>query len=248
MTAQDIVRIVVTVAIAQFACNLIAHWRIFSKEFYERAVGAYERAKWKKDKAAKDAEELGIDIGNKGSSEEDNAAAGAANKTSGKQKSNNKVGRATKTWERAEQDCNDAAANVSRRHLVPNFLTSILFVILMRVMGTEYKGNIMAVLPFAPWPFFQKITARGLDFGSSSFSEYDNDNSDSSSSVTGTGQAASFMFIYMLTGLSVKYYVNKMFGSKPPPGADGMMNLTQSSWGKKMLASAGIDAKDLKME
>ena len=236
MTADDIVRIVVTVAIAQFACDAIAYWRIFSQEPYQRAVAAYGRAKWKKDKAKKDAQELGINTD--GSTETT-----PSTNTSGKQKSQNKILRTQKAWERADQDCNDAAAMVSRRFMLPNFLTSILFVILLRIMGLEYKGQIMALLPFTPWSFFQRVSARGLEFSDLAYEQ-----PTSNSLVTETGQAASFVVIYMLTGLSVKFYVNKLFGTKPPPGADGMMNLTQSSWGKRWLASVGVDPNELKME
>ena len=54
MTASEILRIAVTVGVIQMICDWIAHWRVFSKEYYEKALGAHARAEWKKQKAAKD--------------------------------------------------------------------------------------------------------------------------------------------------------------------------------------------------
>jgi hypothetical protein len=52
-----------------------------------------------------------------------------------------------------------------------------------------------------------------------------------------------------LAGLTVKYYVNKAVGTKPPKGADGgVQTIVDSPMGQAMARSLGIDPKDLKMD
>ncbi|KAL7563377.1 hypothetical protein ACA910_014213 [Epithemia clementina (nom. ined.)] len=249
MTASEISSIVLTVAVVQLICDLIAHFRIFKRDRYGRLVAAYERAKWKKEKAWKDAIEAGVVDPKDPAATIPKAetAVTAANKQSkkavGHSNKDTKQTRLAKAYQRADQDCTDAGPMVARQHILPNMLTSIVFVILMRILGTEYKGRILAILPFTPWKLVQRLfTSRGLKFRTDLKFESTSDK------VTDIQQAASFMLIYMLAALSVKYYISQLVGTKPPPGADGLTNLTNSSWGKRVIKQVGLDPRDLKLE
>jgi hypothetical protein len=97
----------------------------------------------------------------------------------------------------------------------------------------------MAILPFVPFTFFTRITARGLDWSNVP-----------DTALEGIGievkQATSFLFIYLLAGLSVKYFVNKTFGTQPPAGADrGIMTVLESRQGQRLVKSLGIDPEEL---
>jgi hypothetical protein len=139
---------------------------------------------------------------------------------------------------RSKEDYGEQCSEVARRHTGPGMLSSIFFVILLRILGAEHKGNVMALMPFVPFNFLTRITARGLDWGDVA-------------SLEGTDvavkQATSFLFIYLLSGLSVKYFINKAFGTQPPPGADkGILTVMESPQGQKMMKSMGIDPDELK--
>ena len=47
-----------------------------------------------------------------------------------------------KKYDRAETDYSASCADVARRHFLPNMLSSIFFVILLRILGTEHKGKV----------------------------------------------------------------------------------------------------------
>jgi hypothetical protein len=47
-----------------------------------------------------------------------------------------------KKYDRAETDYSASCADVARRHFPPNMLSSIFFVILLRILGTEHKGKV----------------------------------------------------------------------------------------------------------
>mmetsp|Transcript_16616 Transcript_16616/g.23418 ORF Transcript_16616/g.23418 Transcript_16616/m.23418 type:complete len:80 (+) Transcript_16616:153-392(+) len=51
MSPNDIIRVAVTVAVAQAGCDLLSTKLVFSKEPYTRAVSALKRAGVKRDKA-----------------------------------------------------------------------------------------------------------------------------------------------------------------------------------------------------
>lgn len=55
MTAEEIVRVAVTVSVVQVLCDLLARYFVFQKDPYRRSVGALQRAQTKHDKLAKDA-------------------------------------------------------------------------------------------------------------------------------------------------------------------------------------------------
>lgn len=145
-----------------------------------------------------------------------------------------------KRLQRAKDDYGDACAQVSRKHTVPGFMISIFFVMLLRILGTEHKGNVMAILPFSPIKFVSRITARGLDW-----SVVEDESVFEGLSVSHK-QGASFLFIYMLAALSVKFFVSKAVGTHPPTGADkGLMTIMESPGGKRLLKNFGIDADEL---
>jgi hypothetical protein len=175
MTAADILRIATTVGTVQLLCDLISNWRIYGKEPYQRALGALSRAKWKRDKALADSKEAG------GVVKKD------AKDTNGKK--GTKVDKHAKRLQRTEDDYLEAASEVARRHTVPSLFISVLFVILLRILGTEYKGQMVGILPFAPFSFLQRFFGRGLEFGDLDFESM-------SDKVTDTSQACSFVFVY----------------------------------------------------
>jgi uncharacterized membrane protein (DUF106 family) len=230
MTAADILRIATTVGTVQLLCDLFANWRVYGKEPYQRAVESLSRAKWKRDKAVADAAETAA-------AKQDKVVT-AATASNGKKSS--KVDKHAKRLQRVEDDFSEAASQVARRHTVPSICTSIIFVILLRVLGTEYKGNMVGVLPFEPFRFLQRVTGRGLEFGDLDFESVGD-------KVTDISQACSFVFIYMLCGMSVKVYVSRLFGTQPPKGADGgIMTVMDSPTGQKLMKTMGIDPAEYK--
>lgn len=204
MTASEILSICVTVLVVQAFCDLVAYWRIYSKEPYTRAMEKRERALSRKERALKEAEDA------KESSE--NAASSAK---SGK-KPTGKAARAAKALERAEQDLVDATSNVAYFSMSPSFLTALTFLIVMRVMGAENQGKIVGLLPFVPYSFVYRITGRGLDFGSAVLE------AEEKADIRHVTQAFSFVFVYFLAGFSIKFYTNRLLG-KQTPGMPSMV-------------------------
>lgn len=206
MTASDILNIVTTVAVTQIVIDLTSRWLVFSKEPYQRAVGSLQRAQGRRDKLA------------------------ASLDTPQKQEKN------AKKLERLQEDCSDAASQVARRHTVPGFFGSLVFLMLFRVLSTEYSGKVICVLPFVPPRLLRKLTLRGLNVtGVVAGSEYN------------VYQACSFLFIYILCTLSIKYFVHLLVGVNPPKGADGgLSTIIESPGNKKMMRSLGVDPDILK--
>ena len=120
-----------------------------------------------------------------------------------------------KKIQRAKEVQFQAQARVSSYHVFPNVAISVVFLILLRILGAELGGKVVAVLPFAPFRLLYKLTGRGLDFVPGASVE-----SLESPLITDLQQAASFMAAYVLTNMSVKQYVNKLFGTDPPPGSE----------------------------
>jgi uncharacterized membrane protein (DUF106 family) len=148
-----------------------------------------------------------------------------------------------KKYERAKAEYSQACADVARRHLMPQMVSSVCFVMLLRIFGTEYAGKVMGVMPFVPFNLVTKVTTRGLiDWKSVAVDDL---------KAAGTSmqpqQAFSFLFVYLLASMSVKYYVNKAVGTQPPPGADGgMQTIVESPMGQAVAKSMGIDPDSLK--
>ena len=148
-----------------------------------------------------------------------------------------------KKYDRAEAEYSQACADVARRHFVPQFTTSICFLILLRILGAEYSGKVVGVMPFVPFNLMTKMTTRGLlDWKSVPLEDL---------KEAGTSmqpqQAFSFLFVYVLSSMTVKYYVNKAVAIQPPPGADGgIQTVVDSPMGKAVVRSMGIDPDSLK--
>ena len=130
---------------------------------------------------------------------------------------------------------------VVAKHTLPNLLSSLFFVILLRILGAENKGKVIAILPFKPWKLLGRLSRRGLDFTNmpTGFIE-------DSSSVT-FEQASSYLFIYFLCTMSVKVYCNKLFGVRPR-AEGGLFSLMDSPQGRKMAQAMGVDPDDLKFD
>lgn len=218
MTAHDILRVAMTVSAVQIICDLLARYFVYSKPTYTRAVGALERARTKYDKLAKE----------------------TASKTPGKQQD-----KVQKRLDRAKEDLGEAKSEVAKRHSSPGIWSSMLFMLMFRVLGAEHSGKVMGVLPFVPFRLLRKVTLRGLEFGddlgTSVFQE--------STGVDTVHQACSFVIIYLLCNLGVKFYVHKLVGEAPPPGAEGgLLAVLESPKIAKGLRQMGIDPDELKME
>jgi uncharacterized membrane protein (DUF106 family) len=146
-----------------------------------------------------------------------------------------------KKLQKAKDEVAEAAANVARAHTSPSFFTSIVFLILYRILATEYYGKVVAILPFAPWSFIRRVTMRGLKFDVEQF--------EPSGGLTDPNQACSFIAVYILSTLSVKFVVSKIFGTKPPKGAGGgLMGMVDSPQGQKLLKNWGMDNESLGKE
>ena len=226
MTAPDILQLAVTIAVMQIFCDLIANWLIFNKDRYQRALGALSRAKNKLEREK-------VAIGKESSKDI------AINASSNSKKS--KAERLMKRLQRAEDEYSEAKGVVARKHIAPGFFTSVFFVLLLRILGTEHKGQIMGIIPFTPFQILRKLTARGIEFGPLQYDPI-------SEKVTSTDQACGFMFIYVLCGFSVKYYAGKLFGTKPPAGAEGVTSIMDSPTGQNMIRALGVDPADLKVD
>jgi hypothetical protein len=145
-----------------------------------------------------------------------------------------------KRHQRAKEDCGEAAATVAQKHTFPSMMTSLFFVILLRILGAENKGNVIAVLPFTPFKILARITRRGLDWSNMPGGAIEGSN-------VFFEQGASYLFIYFLSTLSIKFYASKLFGTSPPPGADrGIMTVMESPKGQKIAKALGVDPDDLK--
>merc|ERR1712060_110368 len=197
------------VTITQAVCDLLTRHYVFYKEPYQRSKAAFDRAKFKRDKVVAAQQEGG---------------------TSSSKKVNDS--KAAKKVQRVEQDLSEAAADVARRHTAPSFFSSIVFLILYRILSFKYAGKVIAVLPFNAHWIIQKLSLRGLKFVDS-FEESDN--------------ACAFAFIYLLSTMSVKFAVGKLLAYPAPLGADkGIVTLLDAPKSQKILNSFGLDSDDLK--
>jgi len=146
-----------------------------------------------------------------------------------------------KKFQKAKADVAEASAEITKRHTAPSFFTSVVFFLLYRILATEYFGKVVAVLPFAPWSLIRKLSMRGL--------EIDLDKFQPGADITSPNQACSFLFIYVLSSLSVKFVVSKVVGTKPPKGAEGgIMSILDAPQSQKMLKNWGIDNESIYMK
>mmetsp|Transcript_9682 Transcript_9682/g.11287 ORF Transcript_9682/g.11287 Transcript_9682/m.11287 type:complete len:228 (+) Transcript_9682:57-740(+) len=218
MPVSDIVYIISTVAITQAICDGFANKFIFQSDAYKQRCATLERARIKRDKTIAQAAQNPI-TGNSNSS------------VKAKEKQVKKV-------QRANEDFHVAASNVSQKHMIPNFLTVLVFFILYKVLNLEYQGKIVAVLPFTPWRFFQRFTMRGISFDPDFVFE-------GSSRVQNPEQACGFLFIYMMCSV-VKFMVKSVISGSPPQGAEkGFFQMLDDPRGQKFLKSLGVDMEEI---
>lgn len=138
----------------------------------------------------------------------------------------------------AKMDLGEIVSEVTKKHMLPNIYTAICFFLLYRIFGTEYQGKVVAILPFAPYAFIRRLTMRGIQIDTELFEPMDG--------IQDPNQACSILFIYMLSTISVKYYVNKAFGTRPPKGADmGAAGILEAPQNKKLLEYFGFDFEPL---
>lgn len=220
MAGSEIIHIVGTVAVVQFLCDLVARFMIFQKQPYQRSLKNLESIQIKHDKLEKEIA------------------------TKSKTQNPKQQEKLLKRLKVITDDLGEARADVAKRHSFPGMITSIVFFMLMRVLWTEHGGKVIAVLPFTPITLLRKLTLRGLDFGSNTNT---NIQFPENSTVTSADQACNFIAIYVLSTLSVKYYINKLFGVHPPPGADqGLMTVMESPTVAKGMRQLGVDPDALK--
>jgi hypothetical protein len=101
----------------------------------------------------------------------------------------------------------------------------------------------VGVLPFVPFNFVSKVTSRGLDWREVNMEALNE------ATTMHPKQAFSFFFVYFLAGLAVKYYINRVVGTRPPKGADGgISTVMESPIGQSVMRSRGIDPEDMKMD
>jgi uncharacterized membrane protein (DUF106 family) len=216
MTAADILRVAITVSVAQAVCDLLTRYMVYQKQPYLRSVDALGRAQAKFDKLQKEYD----------------------NKKAAKQQDKMK-----KRLDIAKDDLGEAKSEVAKKHSGPGIITSIVFFILFRILGAEHGGKVMGIIPFVPQRFLRKVTMRGLDFGDELGLTVFKD----SKGVNSVNQACSFMIIYLLCNMTVKFYVHRLVGERPPPGADGgLLAVMESPRVAKGLRQMGFDPDELK--
>ncbi|GFH56203.1 hypothetical protein CTEN210_12679 [Chaetoceros tenuissimus] len=219
MPVSDIIYIISTVSITQAILEIGAKKFVFDKEGYKSKISALERARIRKDRTL---------------------ALPAPQNTNSK--SNAKAAeKYMKKIKQAEDDYNMAASAVAQKHMAPRILGSFVFLILYRILNTEYQGKIVALLPYEPWGIIRYFSMRGLNF-SQDFSV----ESVASDQITSVNQACSFLFLYALCNMSVKFVVTQLLGKKAPPGVDrGILSFIDDPRGQKILEELGVNTAEI---
>jgi uncharacterized membrane protein (DUF106 family) len=220
MPGEDIIRIACTVGVTQVVCDLLARQFLFQKEPYKRALERFERAQSSYDKVAKEYE---------------------AKKDTKQQE------KVKKRLDRAKNELGERKAEVAKTHSGAGIMTSFVFLLLFRILGAEHGGKIMGIIPFVPFGLLRKVTMRGLDFGG--------DHSavvallKDSTGVNSAEQACSYVIIYLLSNMSVKFFLHKAIGEAPPAGADqGLYSVMESPSIARGLKQMGLDPDELKQD
>ncbi|KAL7528162.1 hypothetical protein ACHAWF_002462 [Thalassiosira exigua] len=248
MTASDIGRIAFAVAVTEFAACMLTNRFIFRSEQYARTVGAFERAKARRDKAAASL------AAKQASMKEQQQGTHAGKKHNhGRQASQKSTEKEAKRLQRESAEFSALAAEVARKHTMGGFYSSIAFVILYRVLAAEYAGRPVALLPFEPFNLLRRVTFRGLSDASPGeanslwLQSLQSPGASPSPDVASASQACAFAFVYVLCSMSVKMMVNMAFGTKPPAGADeGVGNLIEAPQSQKMMKNFGLDPNEVK--
>lgn len=133
---------------------------------------------------------------------------------------NNARLKAEKKLKKADEEYNEMASVLASKHSFPSMVNSVIFLLLARILGTEYQGKVVAILPFVPYAIVRKISQRGLEAGIDP-------------------RACSFTFIFFLCSMSVKSIVSKIFGRQTPPGV-GITNFLETPRAQRLLAKYGL--------
>ena len=243
MTISAIGNIALAIGITEFLACIVSRKIIFQSKSYTRAVADYEKAKARRDKTV---------------------ASLAVKHPSQQLKSQKHADRDKKRLEWENKEVTSLAAEIAKRHTQASVCQSIAFLILYRILAVEYSGTIVALLPFQPFTLLQRMTFRG--FTNMTVSEVQSLWVEQSNGgrggpdatipgamgpvhpdVSSASQACSLAFIYFLCSFSIKAIVQKMFGTKPPQGADDYVGtVIDAPQGQKMLQTFGLDADEVK--
>lgn len=229
MTASDILYIVFTVTVTQAVCDLAANKLVFSSDSYHDAVSTLERTRVKREKVL---------------AQPAASVVPPTSSTTTQSKSNAKsMDKYKKRLKFVEEEYATASNDVSRRHIMPRVCTSVVFFFLYRILNIEYHGKIVALLPFEPWGLIRRFSMRGIQFIPQGI--------DVDQSLLGrmqsTNQACSFLFIYILCNMSVKFMINLILGTKKPSGADkGLLQVIDDPRGKRILEELGLDTEEIR--
>lgn len=236
MTASDILYIVSTVSITQVICDIVSKKFVFSREDYKHRISTLERARIKKEKASA----LPPPSNNANSS---NNYASSTKSTS----SSKALDKYNKKIQRAEEEYGMAASNVSQKHIGPNIASSLVFLILYRVLGLEYQGKVVGILPYEPWGLIRRISMRGITLSDTNYIiQSVSTAATHGDRIKSVNQACGFLFIYLLCTMSVKFTIHKLLGQKPPTGADkGFLTMMDDPRSQKVLQSLGVDTDEI---
>lgn len=243
MTISAIGNIALAIGITELLACIVSRKIIFQSKSYTRAVADYEKAKARRDKTV---------------------ASLAVKHPSQQPKSQKHADRDKKRLEWENKEVTSLAAEIAKRHTQASVCQSIAFLILYRILAVEYSGTIVALLPFQPFTLLQRMTFRG--FTNMTVSEVQSLWVEQSNGgrggpdatipgamgpvhpdVSSASQACSLAFIYFLCSFSIKAIVQKIFGTKPPQGADDYVGtVIDAPQGQKMLQTFGLDADEVK--
>jgi hypothetical protein len=239
MTAHDILLISVIVGITQCAADILSSKWIFETESYRRLVSTVERLRNKRTKAMASRQHQSPQPSSKPTAVTKHKTSSSYNKngnhnnnSSGKTSNHNNANPGTSTnvkkrTLRADDDFKDAVAQVTRKHALSAILSSFLFLFIYTILSRHYTGKIVAVLPFPPWPWVQRmVTKRGIG-------------------ATEDPRACGFFCIYILCTLSIKFMVHKLLGVTPPKGCESITAILDTPKAQKLLKDFGLDVDEI---
>lgn len=236
MTVHDILHISVIVGITQCTADILSSKWIFETDSYRRFVSTVERLRNKRAKgiASKDRQSALSSNNtttvpkhkpNSSYHKNGNTSSKTSNTSNGKPTTSTNV---KKRALRAEEDFKDAVAQVARKHALSTILSSLLFLFVYSILSRHYKGKVVALLPFIPWPWVQRmVTKRGGIVS------------------TEDPRACGFFCIYMLCTLSIKFMVHKVLGVTPPKDCESITAILDTPKAQRLLKDIGLDVDEI---
>lgn len=233
MTAHDIVRISVIVGITQCTADILSSKWIFETDSYRRFVSTVERLRNKRTKAIASKDHQSSASSNNTTTApkpKPNSSYHKNANNSGKP-NNNSTGKPTtnvkKRALRTEEDFKEAVAQVARKHTLSTIISSLLFLFVYSILSRHYKGKVVAILPFTPWPLVQRmVTQRGIV-------------------ATEDPRTCGFFCIYMLCTLSIKFMVHKVLGVTPPKDCESITAILDTPKAQRLLKDIGLDVDEI---